>query len=227
MGKISKPSELRAAAEKEATEKRAKEEAEAASRRTKEEKEADAKRAKEEAEEAARKKAETAEKAEREEAARQKAMQQMMSSFSEDMVEEIQERFDIFDRVGDKMIDAVQVIDVLRSLGMNPISADVTKVVETSDLNGKRLDQLAFCSIYCQLTSQPTIATVDDMIECMKTMDKQNAGFISSATLRTLLCNLGDTLTEDQAEVMLKKYEDESGMVSYPHMVKGLVAASE
>lgn len=156
----------------------------------------------------------------------QQPVSSIMTELSEDTMDEIQERFDIFDKKGDKKIESKQIIDVLRSLGMNPITSDVAKLIKDSDIESKRIDQDEFCPIFQQLAQQPIIATVEDMIECMKTMDKHNAGNISSAALRTLLCNLGDTLTEAQADVMLANYEDENGMVSYPNMVKALVSAS-
>jgi len=239
-----KPSEMRAAAEAAAREKKEKEEAVERVKREKKEREEAAKRAKEEAaaaeirkkeeaerakleaEAAERRKKEEAERFAKEEAERAEKIKELMASFSEELIEEIQTCFDIFDRVGDKKIDGSQVIDVLRSMGMNPITEDVNKVVKNDGYENKRLDQLAFCSIYCHMNTQPRIASEDDMIECMKTMDKTNCGTISGASLRTLLCNLGDTLTEEQAEVMMKKYEDENGMVSYSQMIRGLIASN-
>ena len=41
-----------------------------------------------------------------------------------------------------------------------------------------------------------------------------------------MLCNLGDKLTEDQADTILSKYENaEDGMVNYPQLIKGLMTA--
>ena len=51
-----------------------------------------------------------------------------MAKISEDELEEIKERFDMFDKKGDGKVDDFQVIDVLRACGLNPLTADVSKV---------------------------------------------------------------------------------------------------
>lgn len=147
-----------------------------------------------------------------------------MSDLSEDTIEEIQERFDIFDKKGDKKIDSDQCVDVLRSMGMSPISADVKKMLKASDLDGKRIDQATFCSMFQQFSSQPVIATIEDMTEALKTFDKNNSGNMSSAALRAMLVNMGDKLTDAEATIVLAKYEDENALVSYNHMIKGLAS---
>jgi len=147
-----------------------------------------------------------------------------MADLSEDQKEDIQERFDIFDKVGDKCVDSDQVVDVLRALGMNPIAADVKKVLKASELDGKRVDQPTFCSMYQQFAAMATIATIEDMVEALKTFDKNNSGNMSSAALRAMLINMGDKLTEKEADVIMSKYEDENALVSYSHMIKSLAS---
>jgi len=147
-----------------------------------------------------------------------------MADLSEDTLEDIQERFDIFDKIGDKCVDSEQVVEVLRALGMNPIAADVNKVLKASDLAGKRVDQPTFCSMFQQFSAMATIATIEDMMEAFKTFDKNNSGNMSSAALRAMLVNMGDKLTEQQADVIMSKYEDENALVSYGHMIKSLAS---
>lgn len=149
-----------------------------------------------------------------------------MAALSEDQLEEIQERFDIFDKIGDKCVDSDQVVDVLRALGMSPIAADVKKMLKASELDGKRIDQPTFCSMYAQFAASPVVATVEDMVEAMKTFDKNNSGNMSSAALRAMLVNMGDKLSEQEADIIMGKYEDENALVSYVHMIKSLAAAN-
>lgn len=51
-----------------------------------------------------------------------------MSNITEDELEDIKERFDMFDKKGDGKIDSVQIIDVLRACNLNPLKPDVDKV---------------------------------------------------------------------------------------------------
>jgi len=151
----------------------------------------------------------------------------MGAILNEDTIEDIQEKFDIFDKLGDKKIESHQVIDVLRTLGMSPIAEDVAKMLKASDLEKKRVDLETFCSIYQQLQAQPVIATVDEMIEALKTFDKNNSGCMSSASLRAMLINLGDKLTESEAEVIMSKFEDDKAQVKYEDMVKAIASGKK
>jgi Ca2+-binding EF-hand superfamily protein len=148
-----------------------------------------------------------------------------MAKLSEETMDEINERFDVFDKAGDKCIDADQICDVLRSLGMNPITGDVNKMIKSSNLGGKRVDIPTFCSMYEQLENAPLIATIEDMVECLKTFDKDNKGSMSGAALRAMLVNLGDKLSVQQADYIMSQYEDQHGLVIYEQMIKTLAAS--
>merc|ERR1711872_218389 len=102
-----------------------------------------------------------------------------MAKISEDELEDIKERFDMFDKIGDGKVESSQVIDVLRACNQNPLTADVAKIIEESDLKGKRVELEQFC------------ATYEQMMEAFKTFDRDNAGEIAVATLRQLLVNIG------------------------------------
>ena len=51
-----------------------------------------------------------------------------MASISEDELDDIKERYELFDKKGDGKIDCAQIIDVLRACGLNPLKPDVDKV---------------------------------------------------------------------------------------------------
>lgn len=125
---------------------------------------------------------------------------------------------------GDGKVEAHQVVDVLRACDLNPLSSEVNKMLKDSDLVNKRVDITTFCGIYEQIKSAPGQATFEDMMEAFKTFDRENAGSLSSGQLRQLLVNIGDTLTEPHADMIVNKYEDkESGMVYYQDMIKSLM----
>lgn len=75
-----------------------------------------------------------------------------MVDIDEDVLEAIRERFDIFDRKGDKKIDSSQILDVLRSCGLNPLTDDVARVCITY-----------FCAL---MLVECSIKTNIAMVEC-------------------------------------------------------------
>jgi len=148
-----------------------------------------------------------------------------MANISEDDLEEIKERFDMFDKKGDGKVEAFQIIDVLRSCGLNPLTADVEKMIIDSELANTRVELEKFCAIYEQVTAQPGQATYEDMMEAFKTFDRDSAGIISSAELRQILVNIGDSLTDAQADIIVAPHEDvDNGTVGYQQMIKTLMA---
>ncbi|XP_065648394.1 myosin light chain 6B [Hydra vulgaris] len=148
-----------------------------------------------------------------------------MASINDDEIDDIREKFDLFDKIGDGKISDVQIIDVLRACGLNPLTNDVEKIKKDSSLVGKRIDLETFCPIYEQIASMSGQATYEDMVEAFKTFDRDQTGTISAGELRQLLVNLGDTLTEEQADVIVQPHEDEKGAVSYHQIIKHLMAS--
>ena len=57
-----------------------------------------------------------------------------MADISEDTLDDIKDRFDMFDKVGDKKVDSSQVINVLRACGLNPQTDDIENILEDSNL---------------------------------------------------------------------------------------------
>ena len=51
-----------------------------------------------------------------------------MANISEDELDDIKERYELFDKKGDGKIEASQILDVLRACGLNPLHQDVDKV---------------------------------------------------------------------------------------------------
>ena len=148
-----------------------------------------------------------------------------MAGITEDDLDNIRERFDLFDKIGDGRIADTQIIDVLRACGLNPLTGDVEKIKKESALVGKRIDLETFCPIYEQVANAPGQATYEDMVEAFKTFDRDQTNTISAAELRQLLVNLGDTLTEEQADQIVQPHEDEKGSVYYQQVIKQLMAS--
>merc|ERR1712212_661771 len=146
-----------------------------------------------------------------------------MAGLTDDELDTIKECFDIFDKIGDGKVESFQIIDVLRACGLNPLTADVKKMIETSDIKG-RVDLDTLCGIYEQVKGAPGQATFEDMKEAFKTYDRDNSGTLSAAQLRQVLVLIGDSLKEDEADVIVGKFEESGGAINYESMIKALIA---
>jgi len=150
-----------------------------------------------------------------------------MADISEDLLEDFRERFDLFDKVGDHKVDASQVIDILRACGLNPLTADVEKIVADSELAKDRVDVETFATVYSQIAGAPGQATYEDMLEGLKTMDKDGSNLLSGAELRLVLKNVGDKLSESQADDIVGPHEDAKGLINYPAFIRFLVSGGK
>ena len=134
----------------------------------------------------------------------------------------MQDAFTLFDKKGDDKVDAVQIIDILRGLGLNPLTADVQKVIKDSGLAETRVDFPTFVSIYEQFLKRPTIANFADMVEMFKTFDRDGSKNFG-AEMRQVLHNLGDTMNEVQIDAMIKPHENADGYIPYEAMLKAVM----
>eukprot|EP00201_Polytomella_parva_P023672 CAMPEP_0175047402 /NCGR_PEP_ID=MMETSP0052_2-20121109/5571_1 /TAXON_ID=51329 ORGANISM="Polytomella parva, Strain SAG 63-3" /NCGR_SAMPLE_ID=MMETSP0052_2 /ASSEMBLY_ACC=CAM_ASM_000194 /LENGTH=93 /DNA_ID=CAMNT_0016311265 /DNA_START=92 /DNA_END=370 /DNA_ORIENTATION=+ len=60
----------------------------------------------------------------------------------------------------------------------------------------------------------------DDISEAFKLFDRDGNGFVSVAELKQVLCNMGDRMTDEDMEDLLREAEpDKDGMVDYIKIV--------
>merc|ERR1711872_65413 len=110
-----------------------------------------------------------------------------MAEISDELLEELKDCFDIFDKTGAETCASADLCGMLQSVGLNPITADMAKVIKDSELEGKQIDFPTFVSIYEQFKKRPTIAAYADLMEAFKTYDREGNGQISGAQLRNMM----------------------------------------
>lgn len=143
-----------------------------------------------------------------------------MSEITDDQLEELKEAFSLFDKVGDEKVDPPQIIQVLQSCGLNPLTADIDKVLKDSELDKTRIDFPTFVSIYEQFQKRPCIANHADLMEMFKCFDREGNKMVFGGEFRQVLNNLGDTMTTDQVEFFVGPHEKADGYVPYEDLEK-------
>ncbi|XP_065071792.1 myosin-2 essential light chain-like [Rhopilema esculentum] len=143
-----------------------------------------------------------------------------MEDEDEDSLEEIQSCFSLFDKRGDMKVESHRVIDVLRSLGLNPLTEDVNKCLKDSNLVGHRIDFPTFYGIFQHICRRPALGTYEDMVEGLRSFDRDQTGLVSRAELRQILLHIGDKMTEEQVYAILAPHEGASGSVSYEALIQ-------
>eukprot|EP00794_Sanderia_malayensis_P012672 gene12672-13972_t len=143
----------------------------------------------------------------------------------EEQIEELKNCYSLFDRVGDMKVEYTKIVDVLRSLGLNPLTEEVNKCLEDSKLIHQRIDFETFYGIYLQMSKNPTKGSYSDMVEGLGTLDRDQSGMVNSGELRLTLMNISDRMNEDQVDAIITPHEDGSKNVAYKDMIKTVMSA--
>ncbi|KAL8617801.1 hypothetical protein ACOMHN_044901 [Nucella lapillus] len=144
-------------------------------------------------------------------------------------MEEVQDVFDLFDFWDgrDGLIDAVKVGDLLRCVGLNPTLATVKSAGGTSKMGEKQYSFEEFLAIFKQMETVKEWGTFRDFEEAFKSFDREGQGYISAAECRQLLTSMGERLTDDDVDQIMKLTDikiDLEGNLKYADFINKVMA---
>ncbi len=144
----------------------------------------------------------------------------------EDKRNECREVFDLFDKDKDGTITIKELADVLRALGANPSPADVELMFKETDIdNSGKLEFEEFLTLFQTKISFPGLE--EDLIDAFRIFDKELSGTVSVQELKHVMTTLGEALTEEEAEELIKEADiNGDGSIKYELFVKRMVSSS-
>ncbi|GBM41432.1 Calmodulin [Araneus ventricosus] len=152
---------------------------------------------------------------------------QMMVDYglTEEQVAEFKEAFLLFDKDADGMITAAELGVVMRSLGQRPSEHELKKMVTMVDKDGNGTIEFdEFLSMMSKKLQESDSET--ELHEAFRVFDKNGDGFISPGELRQVMTNLGEKLSDEEVEDMIKEADlDGDGLVNYKEFVLILTSA--
>ncbi|KAL4237345.1 Calmodulin-3 [Mactra antiquata] len=137
----------------------------------------------------------------------------MVDKFTEDQIEEFKEAFALFDKDGDGTITTKELGTVMRSLGQNPTEAELKDMISEVDADGSgTIDFTEFLTMMADKIARPD----EDLRESFAVFDRDGNGFISAAELRYVMTNLGEKLTDEEVDEMIREADmDGDGQINY------------
>ena len=138
---------------------------------------------------------------------------------TEEQIAEFKEAFSLFDKDGDGTITTKELGTVMRSLGQNPTEAELQDMINEVDADGNgTIDFPEFLTMMARKMKDTD--NEDEIREAFRVFDKDGNGFISAAELRHVMTNLGEKLTDEEVDEMIREADiDGDGQVNYEEFV--------
>nr|XP_005997133.1 PREDICTED: calmodulin-like protein 4 [Latimeria chalumnae] len=144
----------------------------------------------------------------------------MAKFLSQDQINEFKECFSLYDKKQKGKIAAKDLITVMRCLGTSPTPGEVDRhlFVNKIDKNGE-LDFSTFLTIMHRQIQQED--PKNEILEAMLMTDKQKKGYITASELRAKLTQLGEKLTNEEVDELLKEANiGPNGIVRYEQFIR-------
>eukprot|EP00979_Chaetoceros_neogracilis_P007913 scaffold1724_cov226-Chaetoceros_neogracile.AAC.1 len=113
---------------------------------------------------------------------------------------------------------------VMRSLGQNPTEAELMDMINEIDADGNgTIDFPEFLTMMARKMKDTD--SEEEILEAFKVFDKDGNGFISAAELRHIMTNLGEKLTDEEVDEMIREADiDGDGQINYEEFVKMMMS---
>ncbi|XP_003372739.1 EF hand domain containing protein [Trichinella spiralis] len=143
---------------------------------------------------------------------------------ADEQIAEFQEAFNLFDKDGDGKITSQELGIVMRSLGQRPTESELRDMVNEVDEDGNGTIEF---DEFLQMMSRKMkdSDSEQELKEAFQVFDKDKDGFISAAELHYVMTNLGEKLTDEEVQEMIREADlDGDGLVNYHEFVKMMTA---
>eukprot|EP00168_Porphyra_purpurea_P010484 TRINITY_DN25_c0_g1_i2.p2 TRINITY_DN25_c0_g1~~TRINITY_DN25_c0_g1_i2.p2 ORF type:complete len:152 (-),score=64.87 TRINITY_DN25_c0_g1_i2:53-508(-) len=131
-------------------------------------------------------------------------MRSATQDLSEETIREFKEAFALFDKDGDGTITSTELGAVMRSLGQQPTEAALKQMISEVDADGSgTIDFAEFLTLMSR--KMKSADSQAEILEAFKVFDKDNSGKISADELRQVMNNLGEKLSDEEVNEMIRE----------------------
>ena len=147
-----------------------------------------------------------------------------MENLSEEKIAEFRAAFELFDRDRDGTITTKELGTVMKNLGQYLSESELEEMIKQVDLDGNgTIDFNEFLGL--MVRKMKDTDTEEELIEAFKVFDRDSNGFITSHELRHVMTSLGESLTPEEIEEMIREADvDGDGQINYDEFVKMMMS---
>lgn len=119
------------------------------------------------------------------------------------------------------MVTAKELSTVLKSLGHSPTEQELGEMIASVDTDGNgQIDFSEFLTMMARRMSEVQ-GEDDDLRAAFKVFDKDGNGFISPQELRQVMINLGEKLSEEEIDSMIREADSNGdGQVDFEEFAR-------
>ncbi|CAL9155709.1 unnamed protein product, partial [Musa hybrid cultivar] len=149
-----------------------------------------------------------------------------MDILTDEQIIEFQEAFCLFDKDGDGCITLEELGTVIKSLGQDPSEEELQEMIREVDSDGNGTIEFGeFLNLMARKVKVNETNIEEELKEAFKVFDKDQNGFISATELRNVMINLGEKLTDEEVDQMIREADlDGDGQVNYEEFVRMMMA---
>jgi calmodulin len=141
-----------------------------------------------------------------------------------DTVARFKEAFSLYDKDGSGSITTRELGSVLRVLGQNPTDGELHDAIQEYDR--KQTGMFTFQQFLSLMAKKGTYTdSEEDFVAAFSVLDKGGSGFVDARELMHLVTTLGEKLSDDDAEILIRNSGvDSMGRVDVLNFVRMLMA---
>ncbi|KAK3603080.1 hypothetical protein CHS0354_015776 [Potamilus streckersoni] len=144
----------------------------------------------------------------------------MVEQLKEEQIAEFRDAFALFDKEKNGYITHREMGTVMRMLGQNPTETELQEWVHEFDNEGKGTINFSQFLLMMVKKMKDEDSQDSNVLQYFKVFDRDNNGFISTAELRHILTNMGEKLTDEEVDEMIREGDiDGNGQIKYEEFV--------